>query len=48
MASKPRSGASAAPDRVFEATDPADAAGRALHYLLAEQGWLPGPALSGW
>jgi hypothetical protein len=41
-------GAAPTPGRVFEATDPADAAGRALHYLLAEQGWLPGPALSGW
>jgi hypothetical protein len=41
-------GAAPTTGRVFEATDPADAAGRALHYLLAEQGWLPGPALSGW
>jgi hypothetical protein len=41
-------GAAPAPGRVFEATDPADAAGRALHYLLAEVGWQPGPALSGW
>ena len=41
-------GAEPAPGRSFEATDPADAAGRALHYLLAERGWQPGPALSGW
>jgi hypothetical protein len=34
--------------RTFEATDAADAAGRALHFLLAERGWQPGPALSGW
>jgi hypothetical protein len=31
--------------RTFSASDPADAAGRALHYLLAESGWSPGPAL---
>jgi hypothetical protein len=34
--------------RAFEASDPADAAGRALHHLLTEEGWRPGPALSGW
>jgi hypothetical protein len=37
-----------APGPTFEATDAADAAGRALHFLLAERGWRPGPALSGW
>jgi hypothetical protein len=35
-------------ERSFVATDPADAAGQALHHLLAEQAWRPGPALSGW
>jgi hypothetical protein len=35
-------------ERAFEASDPADAAGRALHFLLGEVGWRPGPALSGW
>lgn len=34
--------------RAFEATDAADAAGRALHFLLAEVGWRPGPALARW
>jgi hypothetical protein len=32
--------------RNFRATDGADAAGLALHSLLAEDGWRPGPALS--
>jgi hypothetical protein len=31
--------------RAFRASDPADAAGQALHYLLAERAWPPGPAL---
>jgi hypothetical protein len=29
----------------FRATTGGDAAGRALHYLLSEAGWRPGPAL---
>ena len=33
--------------RYFEASDGADAAGRALHFLLAEAGWRPGPPLAG-
>jgi len=33
--------------RHFEASDGADAAGHALHFLLAVAGWRPGPALSG-
>ncbi len=31
--------------RAFRASDPADAAGQALHFLLADTGWSPGPAL---
>jgi hypothetical protein len=38
----------AAPAAPFEASDPADAAGRALHYLLTEAGWRPGPAPTSW
>jgi hypothetical protein len=34
-----------APARSFHATDPADASGKALHYLLAEAGWHAGPPL---
>ena len=33
--------------RHFEASDGADAAGHALHYLLAVAGWRPGPPLAG-
>jgi hypothetical protein len=48
-AGAPVSGAPAAgAGRTFEASDPADAAGRALQHLLTEEGWRPGPALSGW
>jgi hypothetical protein len=48
-AGAPVNGAPAAgAGRTFEASDPADAAGRALQYLLTEEGWRPGPALSGW
>ncbi|MDQ3703405.1 MAG: hypothetical protein M3442_21170 [Chloroflexota bacterium] len=43
-----REGADQITGREFAATDASDAAGRALHYLLAEAGWHPGPALSGW
>lgn len=43
-----REGADQIAGREFAATDASDAAGRALHYLLAEAGWHPGPALSGW
>src|SRR5688500_5979552 len=32
-------------DREFGATDSGEAAGKALHYLLAEAGWRPGRAL---
>jgi hypothetical protein len=31
--------------RTFRASDPAEAAGHALHYLLSETEWRPGPAL---
>jgi hypothetical protein len=31
----------------FQSTNAADAAAQALHYLLAETGWRPGPPLKG-
>ncbi|MGH2370213.1 MAG: hypothetical protein ACRDI2_18720 [Chloroflexota bacterium] len=42
-----RSGGAEDEPRRFQATDAADAAGQALHYLLAAAGWRPGPALAG-
>ena len=39
-------GARGGDPRRFSATDGGDAAGQALHYLLAETGWRPGPALA--
>jgi hypothetical protein len=43
----PGGGAQEEAPRQFEASDGGDATGKALHFLLAECGWRPGPPLPG-